>query len=148
MSISHDPLSIDGQSHALPSHFAQSARLHSLLSAALASAVDLHAFDSLSEQERGEMVHIEQHIQAMLDHVNGLFATPETPPEPIRLERAVVLVVEDEPDTNRFISKTLATEFTVISAFDGIDGLSKAVTVLPDLILSDLMIDRKSTRLN
>nr|WP_279343363.1 ATP-binding protein [Fundidesulfovibrio terrae] len=52
----------------------------------------------------------------------------------------LVLVVEDNPDMNGFITRTLASSWRVISAFDGRDGLEKALRYRPDLIVSDVMM--------
>lgn len=52
----------------------------------------------------------------------------------------LVLVVEDNLDMNRLISDTLAGEFVVASAFDGREGLEKAIQLNPDLILTDMMM--------
>ncbi len=56
----------------------------------------------------------------------------------------LVLVVEDNPEMNRFIVETLASEYRVISALDGRDGLKKALTLQPDLVLSDVMMPEMS----
>ena len=58
--------------------------------------------------------------------------------------RPVVLVVEDNPEMNTFLSDTLARDYVIESAFDGEEGLRKALTVLPDLILTDIMMPRMS----
>jgi len=59
-------------------------------------------------------------------------------------ERPLVLVVEDNPDMRVFIAETLAARYRVVPAFDGQDGLEKAVDLGPDLILSDVMMPRLS----
>lgn len=59
-------------------------------------------------------------------------------------ERATVLVVEDNPDLNHFISETLTGEYRVVSARDGQEGLEKALAAPPDLIVSDVMMPRMS----
>jgi signal transduction histidine kinase len=56
----------------------------------------------------------------------------------------VVLVVEDNPDMNAFIARTLSRAYHVESAFDGQEGLEKALELLPDLILCDVMMPRMS----
>ena len=43
-----------------------------------------------------------------------------------------VLVVEDNPDMNRFITQCLGRQFEVISAFDGREGLAESGAVPPD----------------
>ena len=55
-------------------------------------------------------------------------------------QRPVVLVVEDNPPMNRFICETLSLEYRTESALDGRAGLEKALRVVPDLILTDLMM--------
>jgi two-component system cell cycle response regulator DivK len=52
-----------------------------------------------------------------------------------------ILVVEDDVDNRRILTKVLTTEgYTVIEAVDGIEGLAKARDQRPDLILMDLAL--------
>ncbi len=51
-----------------------------------------------------------------------------------------VLVVEDNVDMNEFIAATLRPHYRVSTAFNGREGVGKALTLLPDLIVSDLMM--------
>jgi signal transduction histidine kinase len=53
---------------------------------------------------------------------------------------SLVLVVEDQPDLNRFVCDCLASEHRVESAFDGKEGLAKALALRPDLIITDVMM--------
>jgi PAS domain S-box-containing protein len=55
-----------------------------------------------------------------------------------------VLVVEDNPDMNAFISRTLSPTYRTFQAFDGRAGLEAAVTLHPNLILCDVMMPRQS----
>jgi PAS domain S-box-containing protein len=52
----------------------------------------------------------------------------------------VVLLVEDNPDMNAFIAAALSASYRVFCAFDGQEGLEKAMDLRPDLILSDIMM--------
>ena len=61
-----------------------------------------------------------------------------------RDDRPRVLVVEDNPELNRFIVETLRDDYRVTTAFDGVEGLEKAATFAPDLILTDIMMPRMS----
>jgi signal transduction histidine kinase/DNA-binding response OmpR family regulator len=54
--------------------------------------------------------------------------------------RETILVVEDSVVVNQFIGETLGEQYQVISAFDGQEGLAKALAVRPSLIVSDLMM--------
>lgn len=56
----------------------------------------------------------------------------------------LVLVVEDNRDMNSYIAEALRTQFRVATAFDGEDGLHKALQLHPDLILTDLMMPKMS----
>ena len=52
---------------------------------------------------------------------------------------AHVLVVEDDPATQRLLQKELAAnDFDVTLANDGLDGLMKLETLQPDVIVCDL----------
>lgn len=52
----------------------------------------------------------------------------------------LVLVVEDNTDLNEFIVATLRPSYRVASAFDGREGMDKALALHPDLILADAMM--------
>jgi PAS domain S-box-containing protein len=52
----------------------------------------------------------------------------------------LVLVVEDNADMNEFIAGILRPHYRVASAFDGRQGLDKALALHPDLIIADVMM--------
>ena len=54
--------------------------------------------------------------------------------------RALVLVVDDEPVVNQLVCASLSGEYEVASAFDGKEGLEKALELKPDCIISDLLM--------
>lgn len=62
----------------------------------------------------------------------------------LNLNASIVLVVEDNPEMNRFITDTLGSDYCTIGAFDGREGLEKAIAIRPDLILSDVMMPQMS----
>jgi PAS domain S-box-containing protein len=55
-----------------------------------------------------------------------------------------VLVVEDNPDMNRFVTECLSGQYDVVSAYDGREGLEKAVSFRPMLVVSDIMMPHVS----
>lgn len=52
----------------------------------------------------------------------------------------VVLVVEDNDDFRFYLKDSLKSYFTILEANDGKEGWQKALSYLPDLIVSDLMM--------
>jgi signal transduction histidine kinase len=61
-----------------------------------------------------------------------------------RAEAPLVLVAEDNPDMRRFVAESLAPECRVVTAEDGEQALEEALALLPDLILTDVMMPRAS----
>ena len=58
-------------------------------------------------------------------------------------ERLRILLVDDEPSIVKMVGKRLEVEgFDVLIAMDGQDGLAKARTQSPDLIVLDLMLPK------
>ncbi|MEX1239275.1 MAG: response regulator [Cyclobacteriaceae bacterium] len=53
-----------------------------------------------------------------------------------------ILIVEDNPDLRSFMRTILASGYKVTEAVDGEDGLAKADSTVPDLIISDVMMPR------
>ncbi|RJQ78099.1 MAG: response regulator [Desulfobacteraceae bacterium] len=51
-----------------------------------------------------------------------------------------ILVVEDNPDMNAFLTECLSPHYRITRAFDGREGLEKALANPPDLILADVMM--------
>jgi signal transduction histidine kinase len=56
----------------------------------------------------------------------------------------LILVVEDNPDMNRFVCSSLSGEFQVASAFDGLQALARLELLTPDLIVTDFMMPHMS----
>jgi two-component system alkaline phosphatase synthesis response regulator PhoP len=52
-----------------------------------------------------------------------------------------ILLVDDEPDILEFLSYNFRKkQFNVITASNGLEGITKAQTEMPDIIVSDIMM--------
>lgn len=59
---------------------------------------------------------------------------------PISKEAPLMLIVEDNEELRSFIGETMSSRFKIETAKDGQDGLSKAISSVPDIIISDVMM--------
>jgi DNA-binding response OmpR family regulator len=57
--------------------------------------------------------------------------------------KTIILVVEDNPDMHAYIRDTLHPDYQVKEAHDGEEGVKLAKDIIPDLIISDLMMPKK-----
>jgi signal transduction histidine kinase/CheY-like chemotaxis protein len=55
----------------------------------------------------------------------------------------IILIVEDNADARRFIRGSLEPLYIVVEAADGREGIEKAGEIIPDLIISDIMMPEK-----
>lgn len=90
--------------------------------------------------ESYQILRTEPIIEKIAEHDNFI----KYKPKQRRGKIPVILVIEDNPEMNRFISETLGHKYFVVSAFDGEDGLKKAAECKPDLIITDIMMPKLS----
>lgn len=55
-------------------------------------------------------------------------------------DRPTLLIIDDEPGVQQFLQELLGTQYTLLSAFDGQQGLKIAQEELPTLILCDCLM--------
>ena len=57
-------------------------------------------------------------------------------------ELPIILIAEDNADMRSFIRDTLKRDYRIVEAEDGLNAWEQAQTVIPDLIISDVMMPR------
>jgi DNA-binding response OmpR family regulator len=55
-------------------------------------------------------------------------------------EQSKILVIEDNPDTRRYLETVLSREFQVITAENAVLGIEQAKTIKPDIIVLDIVL--------
>jgi signal transduction histidine kinase/DNA-binding response OmpR family regulator len=81
---------------------------------------------------------------------SGIFSAEEhgdemqfMPDEKMKGQKPFILVIEDNHEVSAYIVSCLQKEYTVITAFNGNDGIRQAIDNTPDLIISDVMMPGK-----
>lgn len=57
--------------------------------------------------------------------------------------KGLMLLVEDNAELRTFLRSIFSSEYRIVEAADGMEGLSKALKFLPDIIISDVMMPEK-----
>lgn len=78
------------------------------------------------------------------EHVDDLAAPDEAAPEPAPAPTGPprLLVVEDNDEVRQYLQQLFAPDYQVLTAEDGVIGWEQALSQLPDLIISDVMMPR------
>jgi signal transduction histidine kinase/CheY-like chemotaxis protein len=103
--------------------------------------------------EPDEMVEVPEAQPAQTDDNNARMMdisgmeTPGTPAvetgeyiDADTLGKNIILVVEDSSEARSYIRESLEPEYKIMEAADGEEGIRKAKGIIPDLIISDIMM--------
>lgn len=74
-------------------------------------------------------------------HVEDAFETSESSNRERAADKPLLLLVEDNDDVRLYIRSMLQAEYAIIEARNGQKGLQQAMKQMPDLIISDVMMD-------
>ena len=65
------------------------------------------------------------------------------PDEDAETSNGMMLLVEDNSELRLFLRSIFASEYRIVEAANGMEGLDKALRFLPDIIISDVMMPEK-----
>lgn len=85
------------------------------------------------------------HRQAVREGSWGLVAADRTgaaEPEGLGYKRPTLLIVDDEPEMQRYLKALLESDYNVYQAGDGEAGLQSAMELRPEIVLLDLMLPK------
>ncbi len=88
----------------------------------IARPIEATGFDELDGLEELE-------LENEIDHIDA---------------RPIVLIVEDHPDVQNYLRDILKNNYSIHVANNGLEGIEKAIEIIPDLIVSDVMMPIKN----
>lgn len=71
---------------------------------------------------------------------SAVIANEEEPEKEYDASKPTLLIIDDNADIRTYVHSLLHTDYTVIEAADGSEGIRKAMKYVPDLIISDVMM--------
>lgn len=76
-------------------------------------------------------------LEDSVSHFDRLSVTVEN-----HEDKTIILVVEDNVEVREYIKDSLGSSFTIEMASNGEQGVKKAIEIIPDLIISDIMMPK------
>jgi len=86
-----------------------------------------------ADSEFSEKPAIDSFAKESNDFSNGRPGAPDLP---------ILLIVEDNPDLRTYVRGIFEDHYQLIEARDGQEGFEKALELIPDIVISDLMMPR------
>ena len=92
--------------------------------------------------ENGSQIQIDGYGQQAQDKkkIIDTVSIPSKSESKTEKHQPVILIVEDNQDVRTYVREHLDTDYQVKEACDGADGFEKATDIIPDLIISDVMM--------
>ena len=88
---------------------------------------------------------IDEEIKFKKPFINDPFYVEQLPDDTITDDNdRVILVVEDNPDVVQYLKEILSKHYKIFSASNGTEGIEKALALVPDIIISDVMMPERS----
>ncbi|MHA1593039.1 MAG: ATP-binding protein, partial [Candidatus Heimdallarchaeaceae archaeon] len=97
----------------------------------------------LSDEEIVEAVEPVEERKILVEEEKPVSTAPqEEVAEDIDADKTIILVVEDNADVREYIKDSIGEEYQVEEAVNGEQGVRKAEKIIPDLIISDVMMPK------
>lgn len=130
----------------------ESPSANGILNTSDSSGIGLHLVKELVDRLKGR-IEVQSQVGAGTTFVLFL-PVEQTVAEPIEMvelpvntdavdDLPLILIVEDNPDIATFLSANLEDGYRVEVAWDGETGLQRAIHLVPDLVLSDVVLPGK-----
>jgi len=86
-----------------------------------------------------DLTNLVQDISTFIPETNRESFSEEENTE-IKKDLPILLIIEDNLDVTRYLKSLLVTNYNVYTAMNGREGLDKALELIPDIVISDVMM--------
>jgi len=90
----------------------------------------------------GAAAYLQEAAQWLPADIAASHCLSETNTPPAPGTRARILWADDNPDMRDYVARLLGQNYEVVAVADGAEALQQALTALPDLVLSDVMMPK------
>ena len=103
-----------------------------------------HQAGTVLKEWRNHSAPIKESMETSLPVVENLAAAEKEIPANRDDDRATVLIIEDNYDVVTYIQSILQQDYQIEAAVNGQEGIEKALQLVPDIIISDVMMPEKN----
>jgi signal transduction histidine kinase/DNA-binding response OmpR family regulator len=96
----------------------------------------------LKTQFKAEELVEESFEPSVIESKNYLVEVNHHSPQEIDEDLPILLIVDDHEDIRNFITSAFKNTYQVVEAMDGERGVAKAIELIPDIIISDVMMPK------
>jgi signal transduction histidine kinase/ligand-binding sensor domain-containing protein/DNA-binding NarL/FixJ family response regulator len=100
--------------------------------------IDVYEKDEFAEET--ESTSTLNYSRSMLDIDTSSFSDSSLRSQTATIDSFRALIIEDDPDMQKYLADELSLEYHVNVASDGLEGLKMVQAQMPDLIISDIMM--------
>lgn len=101
------------------------------------------AFNEKELDEASSSSLISQHLKNILEEIPSKsedIPSKITFLEELEYDRKTILIVEDEKEIHMFLNELLGEKYKILTAYNGVEAIDILEKVVPDLIISDVMM--------
>lgn len=104
--------------------------------------VEVKSLESLGSVPTSILFNAESDVLPEADHSASISEADDADDDNPSDTRQLVLIVEDNADVAEYMTMQLKTRYRLVIAHDGMEGLEKATQLVPDIIVTDVMMPR------
>ena len=100
---------------------------------------DLKTSDSAESVEKNS-----SEISNIWGDINKDLPKKSTKKIKVNQQRKLILLIDDNQDIIQYLESLLESDYDLIFSYDGEEGIEKAIKYIPDIIISDIMMPKKT----